>query len=142
VNDWFEKATYQVMGAVISGFVGIVVFWFKRRWEAKDHFRITMSQIGGEFKKPCSPIEFYDATMPRLEEAVFRLRPFLKKSDADCLSTLWNLYRSMDSELHKSEVGRMSEVFDEAFPKHSGRLPKDKREIIEFFHKKFAEIAK
>ena len=107
MNDWLEKALFQVMVAVISSLVGVVVFWLKRRWEAKDHFRITMSQISGEFKKPCCPIEFYDSTMPRLEEAVFRLRPFLKKSSADCLSTLWNLYRGISTEMHTSEIERI-----------------------------------
>jgi len=142
MNGWLEKALYQVMGAVVSGLVGIAVFWFKRRWEAKDHFRITMSQISGEFKKPCCPIEFYDSTMPRLEEAVFRLRPFLNKSSADCLSTLWNLYRSISADLHKSQIERMCEMFNEEFQKRAWQIPKDKRELIEIFHRRFTEIAK
>jgi len=141
MNDWLEKAIFQIIGAVISGFVGLAVFWFKRRWDAKDHFRITMSQISGEFKKPCTPSDFYDATMSRLEEAVFRLRPFLTKSRADCLTAIWNLYRSAHTELHKSEIERMSEMFNEEFQKYAGHLPKDKRDIIDFFHRKFTEIA-
>jgi hypothetical protein len=143
MNNWLNDAFYQVTGAFISGLVGVGSFWIKRRWEAKDHFRVTMSRLGAEIKAGCDPLAFYDTTLPRLEEAVFTLRPFLTKSDADCLSTCWGLYRQARTELDKPEWERaFDHAFDEECNKYGWKTPKTKREIIDFFHKKLTEIAK
>jgi hypothetical protein len=118
------------------------VFWIKRRWDAKDHFAVTVSKISGEFQRPCDVLEFYDRTFTQLEDAVFRAHPFLCKGQRACLSTIWSLYRNARDELQKSEIERLSERFNEEFRAQAGQLPKDKREIIAFFHRKFMEIAK
>jgi hypothetical protein len=142
MNNYFENALWQISGAFISCTIGIIAFWFKRGRDAKDNFLVTISQISGEFRKPCDPFAFYEATTPRLEDAVFRIQPFLTKPKAGYLITVWNLYRQARTTLQKNESDRLIDhALDEACQKYGWIIPKPKREIIEFFHRKFTEIA-
>lgn len=142
MSNCFDSVVSQFSGAVISGAVGITAFWFKRRWEAKDHYRIAMSQIIGGFNKDRGPLEYYDATIRRMEDAVFRLLPFLKQPTAAYLSALWDEYIGIRNELQKDEIDRAANVFNDDWKESWGPIPKDKREIVKLFHKKFSEIAK
>lgn len=138
-----EKAGWLVLGSLISVLSSLFFFWYKRGRDAKDHFLVTISQLGGELERSKDVLEFYDATLARIEEAVFRLRSFLRKSRRSDLSAVWNMYRQVRETLYQaSDDDLIHQVFWEYFSKRGYRAPKTKRDIIKLFHKKFTEIAK
>jgi hypothetical protein len=138
----FEKAVWLTLGAIISGIMGFAFFWYKRGRDAKDHFLVTLSQLGGELERTKDVLEFYDSTLSRTEEVVFRLRPFLRKSRREALSTFWNLYRQVRTALHQASDDNIThQAFWEYFSKRGYKEPATKRDIVKLFHKKFTEIA-
>ena len=122
--------------------MGLFFFWYKRSRDAKDNFLVTISQLSSELERTEEVVEFYDSTLLRTEEAVFRLHPFLHKSRRGDLSAVWNVYRQARAALQEAASDkRIDHIFDEYRRKHGWPIPKTKRERIEIFHKKFKQIA-
>jgi hypothetical protein len=139
MNDSLEKAVLIISGAFVSGCIGLVVFYVKRRQDAKDQFAIVMSQIAGKFDRPCDPLEFYDSTFSRLEDAVFQIVSFINASRRHCLTDVWRVYCGARDELQKSATDRLADTFNSECLRLDMPLPKNKREIISFFHGKLLE---
>lgn len=134
-----DKAAWLVLGSGISTAFGIAFFVWQRGRQAKDHYLVTFSQLSGELDRHSNALFFYQESLSRVQEAVFRLRPFLRKTKAGDLSRLWNLYRDAHAILQQADEGHS---WDQRFYDYFGATkPKNRKEIIQLFHKKFTEIA-
>src|SRR5262245_36659444 len=102
--ETLSNALAMVFGAFLSGLVGIAMFRYKRSRDAKDHLLATVSQLSGELCRSADPLAFYVATLPRMTEAVFRLRPVLRKRSAGDLSAFWNLYLKANELLQGADT--------------------------------------
>ena len=141
-ENYFKPTWSLVLGALLSGIIGLVFFRYKRGRDAKDHLLVTISQLGGELERAKDVLDFYDSTLLRTEEAVFRLRPFLRKTRGDDLSVIWNLYRQARATLQKAgDDDLISQSFWDYFSKRGYQEPKTKRELVRLYHKKITEIA-
>ena len=137
-----KEALFLFFGAFLSGIVGVAVFRYERSRNARDHFLVTISQMGGLAVRQKDLLAMYDSTLQILEESVFRLRPFLKKNKASDLSVWWNLYcrcRSKLEQAHDHDSWLNDDDFYAAFDK---KRPQDKQELVQWFLKKFSDIAK
>jgi hypothetical protein len=137
-----EDGAWLVIGSAISTAFGVVFFMWQRGRQAKDHFLITLSQLGAELERTEDVLQFYDATLSRTEEAVSKLSPFIRKTRRTDLSIIWNLYRQTRAALcQASDDSLTHRVFWDYFSQRGYKEPKTKRDIVKLFHKKFAEIA-
>ena len=142
MSDALQKAVWLIVGAFISGLVGIFFSWHSRNHDARKHYLVTLSLLGGELERTKEVPEFYDSTLLRTEEAVLRLRPFLCKVKRADLSTFWNMYRRTQSTLKQAPSDKkIDHILDDYCKKHGMPIPKTQREIVEFFHRKLIEIA-
>ncbi|MDA1272939.1 MAG: hypothetical protein O2960_02650 [Verrucomicrobia bacterium] len=72
-------------------------FGYQRRRKAKDDYLLAICSLRSEAAPHQEFAEFYDATKGRIREAVFKLRPFLSRSEAARLTRLWLEYDGLEN---------------------------------------------
>ncbi|HXR48384.1 MAG TPA: hypothetical protein VN784_13195 [Candidatus Limnocylindrales bacterium] len=120
-----EKAFQLVIGALISGFIGVWLFFHKRKRDTKDSFLVFVSQqrIRVEAIRDSSFLTkdfqgFHTKSRQEFMDAVARVWPFLNRRNKSRIKTLWTKYDQIPSDEldSKWEVGALDVAFEKRFP--------------------------
>jgi hypothetical protein len=86
-----------LLGGFIAGLVGVWLANWQRKRDARNQFLVTMSLVKATMSKDMF-VDFYRRSLPEIKEAVYRVLPFLRKSRADRLLSVWRSYAAIDDE--------------------------------------------
>jgi hypothetical protein len=92
---------FALIGASVSGAIGIYVANQGRRKDAQYRYLVVMLHIKEQIPKAAAALrvkEFYFSTLGRVDFAVVKLRAAILHREARELLDLWREYRSMDIE--------------------------------------------
>jgi hypothetical protein len=132
-----KEALFLILGACLSGSVGLVVDYFIRRRDAHNHFRIEMSRLRLELEGASDILGFYDTTFIRIREAISSVRPFLNEGKGKTLTGFWNTYGKARPD--KAQYPDSFFDDDQLYESFGEKRPKNQKEIIQFLIRKFDE---
>jgi len=125
ICELIEKVFPSVVGALISGLIGVWLFFVKRKRDAKDSFLVFVSQqrVRVEAIRDSPFLQkdfqgFHTKSRQEFSDAVARVWPFLNQCNKSCIKTLWAKYDQIpfDELDGKWEVGAADVAFEKKFP--------------------------
>jgi len=133
-----DRILAPALGALIAGLIGFGYSNYWRLRAIKDAFLILISQKRGATER-WSVSAFYEKSKTEIREAVFRLRPFLRKSKAKKLEKLWFKYDEIPfNDLISQPEGTWMKSFHDRF----GGQFRTPWEIVNFYLDEFCKLAK
>ena len=136
--NFLDKILALTLGALIAGLIGLGYSNYWRLRGVKDAFLLLISQKRGTTGK-WSVSAFYEKSKSEIRDAVFRLRPFLKRSKAKELDKLWFQYDEIPfNELTSQPEANWMKSFRDKFGGQF-RTPWD---VVNFYLDEFCKLAK
>lgn len=111
MNDSLQKALLAIVGAAISVAIGILLFFIKRKRDAKDSFLVFISTLRRSVDTSHVQ-EWYDKTKPAFRDAISSVYPFLRHKKKSSIDDTWSKYDSipLDQLAQQNERDWVSEI--------------------------------